>query len=96
MGLAFSNPLEDHLSATRRGLERVALGTQICPLMPQSDAIMLLKEWYGATEVCSEVNEAKWQAYCQQFYVSEGGDCSTVTPENKAMIMGNMRICKVI
>jgi hypothetical protein len=96
MGLAFSNTLEDHLSATRRGLERVALGTQICPLMPPQDAIMLLKEWYGATEICSEANEAKWQAYCQQFYVSEGGDCSTVTPANKAMIMDNMKVCRKI
>lgn len=64
--------------------------------MPQSDAIMLLKEWYGATIVCSEATESMWKSYCQQFYVSEGGDCSAATPENKAMIMNNMRICRAI
>lgn len=85
-----------HLNAVRKGLERVALGKQICPLMPQSDAVMLLKEWFGAKKVCSEPTEAMWQAYCQQFYVSEGGDCSGTSPETKALIMENMRVCRVI
>ena len=92
--VAFTTP-DAHYNAVRKGLERVALGKQMCPLMPQSDAIMLLKEWYGITVTCSEPTESMWRQYCQQFYVSEGWDCSAATPENKALIMNNMRVCKV-
>jgi hypothetical protein len=95
MGLAFSNALDDHLSAVKRGLTKIALGQQLCPYMPANDAIALLKDWYGITITCTEPTDAKWKAYCQQFYISEGGDCNGASPENKAMIMNNMRVCRV-
>jgi len=64
--------------------------------MPASDAKMLLNSWYGITVTCTEPTEKMWQSYCQQFYVSEGGDCGAVTASVKKEIMGNMRVCKVI
>ena len=77
-------------------MSKVALGTLSCPYMQPSEAIMLLKEWYGATKVCSEATEGMWNSYCQQFYMSEGGDCGAVSAGMKATIMGNMRVCRAI
>lgn len=95
MGLVFSNPLDEHLAAVKKGLTRVALGEKICPYMPQTDARMLLKEWFGVTVSCTEPTEAMWMQYCQQMYISEGMDCNAVSPKNKDDVMNNMRVCRV-
>ena len=96
MGLAFSNVLDDHLAAVKKGLVKIALGEQLCKYMPAADARTLLNSWYGITITCTEPTEKMWQSYCQQFYVADGGDCGAVTTSVKKEIMGNMRVCKVI
>lgn len=96
LGIVSANMLDDHLTAVKKGLSRVALETQMCPYMPAADAKTLLKEWYEMSVACTEATESMWQSYCQQFYISEGGDCNAATKENKAMIMSNMKICKII
>jgi hypothetical protein len=101
MGLAFSMTTpEAHLAAVKKGLTKIALGTQICPYMPQNDARMLLNSWYGITISCTEPTEKMWLSYCQNMYVGNTAlDCDYISkynPTEKANIMKNMRICKAI
>lgn len=100
MGLAFSmtNP-DEHLAAIKKGLIKIALGEQICQYMPQTDARMLLNNWYGITISCTEPTEKMWLSYCQNMYVGNTAlDCAYIAkynPLEKANIMKNMRICSV-
>ena len=96
LATAMMNP-DEWATLNKKGLEKVATGAIKTSLMPPKDAEMLLKSWYGVTRVCSEANEAKWQAYCQNMYYENTAiDCNAVSPEDKAMIMSNMRVCRAI
>jgi hypothetical protein len=78
----------------KNGLMKIATKQTANSYINQSDAAMLMNDWFGIKIRCSVPTENMWLSYCQQFYISEGGDCGSATPENKKMIMDNMVICQ--
>lgn len=74
---------------------KIAIGERHISALSQDEAQDILFKWFNVKTTCTTPTERMWLGYCQQFYVSEGGDCHAASPESKAMIMGNMRVCSV-
>jgi hypothetical protein len=96
IGLSFASMTPDiWQQRVINGLKPIALGERVIPSIPASEAQDILLKWFNVKVTCTEPTEKMWLSYCQQFYVAEGGDCSAATPENKARIMANMRVCRI-